>query len=189
MTPTEMGTRRIYETASETPPQHSCKLLAVAWTIAAKVPRSVGSHAQPAKLALALPTRHVVTSSVLLNRALALGARLGVGLSPLLKASVCCTILFLPLFELFTGRIGVPFHHTLPTKRVVTLFRRADEHESSLHVHGHAATHFGAPDNRSVVTQGRNVAAQRLYQSAGFRTAAVQLWHHCWFTHGVAERP
>jgi len=32
----------------------------------------------------------------------------------------------------------------------------------------------------SVVTQGANVAAQRLYQSAGFRTASVQLWHHLW---------
>lgn len=38
----------------------------------------------------------------------------------------------------------------------------------------------------SVVTQGRNVAAQRLYQSAGFRTAVVQLWHHRWFTNEIA---
>ena len=33
----------------------------------------------------------------------------------------------------------------------------------------------------SVVTQGRNVAAQRLYQRAGFVTASVALWHHRWF--------
>ena len=33
----------------------------------------------------------------------------------------------------------------------------------------------------SVVTQGSSVAAQRLYQSAGFRTTRVQLWHHLWF--------
>ncbi len=32
----------------------------------------------------------------------------------------------------------------------------------------------------SVVTQGNNVRAQRLYQSAGFRTADVRLWHHRW---------
>lgn len=44
-------------------------------------------------------------------------------------------------------------------------------------------------ERASVVTQGRNVAAQRLYQSSGFRTTAVQLWHHRWFTHGGLERP
>ncbi len=33
----------------------------------------------------------------------------------------------------------------------------------------------------SVVTQGRNIAAQRLYQGAGFRTTAVGLYHHRWF--------
>jgi GNAT superfamily N-acetyltransferase len=32
-----------------------------------------------------------------------------------------------------------------------------------------------------VVTQGRNVSAQRLYQHAGFRTVAVHLWYHKWF--------
>lgn len=32
-----------------------------------------------------------------------------------------------------------------------------------------------------VVTQGRNIAAQRLYQKAGFRTANVQLWYHKWY--------
>ncbi len=31
-----------------------------------------------------------------------------------------------------------------------------------------------------VVTQGRNIAAQRLYQSCGFQTASVQLWYHKW---------
>jgi dTDP-4-amino-4,6-dideoxy-D-galactose acyltransferase len=44
-------------------------------------------------------------------------------------------------------------------------------------------------ERASVVTQGRNVPAQRLYQSAGFRTSAVQLWHHRWFTHSGSERP
>jgi dTDP-4-amino-4,6-dideoxy-D-galactose acyltransferase len=37
-----------------------------------------------------------------------------------------------------------------------------------------------------VVTQGRNVAAQRLYQRCGFLTADVQLWFHRWF--GPASR-
>lgn len=32
-----------------------------------------------------------------------------------------------------------------------------------------------------VVTQGRNIAAQRLYQSAGFRTVSAHLWYHKWF--------
>lgn len=33
-----------------------------------------------------------------------------------------------------------------------------------------------------VVTQGANVAAQRLYQSLGFRTASLELWYHRWRT-------
>jgi ribosomal protein S18 acetylase RimI-like enzyme len=32
-----------------------------------------------------------------------------------------------------------------------------------------------------VVTQGANVASQRLYQRAGFRTGAARLWLHRWF--------
>ena len=35
--------------------------------------------------------------------------------------------------------------------------------------------------NVEVVTQGRNVRAQRLYQRAGFITEAIQLWYHKWF--------
>jgi dTDP-4-amino-4,6-dideoxy-D-galactose acyltransferase len=38
---------------------------------------------------------------------------------------------------------------------------------------------FGMATGR-VVTQGRNVAAQRLYQKCGFRTEMVQLWYHRW---------
>ena len=34
----------------------------------------------------------------------------------------------------------------------------------------------------TVVTQGRNAAAQRLYQSRGFLTSSVRVWHHLWFT-------
>lgn len=33
----------------------------------------------------------------------------------------------------------------------------------------------------SVATPGRNVAAQALYQSMGFRTSDVRLWYHRWF--------
>ena len=33
----------------------------------------------------------------------------------------------------------------------------------------------------SVVTQGRNVRAQRLYQRFGFTTRSLQLWYHRWF--------
>jgi RimJ/RimL family protein N-acetyltransferase len=32
----------------------------------------------------------------------------------------------------------------------------------------------------TVVTQGRNTAAQRLYERAGFVTRSVQLWYHRW---------
>lgn len=31
-----------------------------------------------------------------------------------------------------------------------------------------------------VVTQGRNISAQRLYQSCGFLTHSIQLWYHRW---------
>jgi dTDP-4-amino-4,6-dideoxy-D-galactose acyltransferase len=33
----------------------------------------------------------------------------------------------------------------------------------------------------SVVTQGANVAAQRLFQACGFRTASTKLWFHRWY--------
>lgn len=35
-----------------------------------------------------------------------------------------------------------------------------------------------------VVTQGRNVPAQRLYQKSGFLTSSLQLWYHRWFKPG-----
>ncbi len=33
----------------------------------------------------------------------------------------------------------------------------------------------------TVVTQGRNIRAQRLYQRSGFATESVRLWYHRWF--------
>ncbi|MBP7828569.1 MAG: GNAT family N-acetyltransferase [Kiritimatiellae bacterium] len=41
---------------------------------------------------------------------------------------------------------------------------------------------FGAQGCRqvSVVTQGRNIPAQRLYQGCGFKTGRAQAWHHLW---------
>lgn len=33
----------------------------------------------------------------------------------------------------------------------------------------------------NVVTQGQNIAAQRLYQSCGFMTHSLRLWYHRWF--------
>jgi dTDP-4-amino-4,6-dideoxy-D-galactose acyltransferase len=36
-------------------------------------------------------------------------------------------------------------------------------------------------DHVNVVTQGRNVAAQRLYGKCGFRIHSVSLWYHKWF--------
>jgi dTDP-4-amino-4,6-dideoxy-D-galactose acyltransferase len=32
----------------------------------------------------------------------------------------------------------------------------------------------------TVVTQGRNIRGQRLYQSCGFQTRSIQLWYHYW---------
>jgi len=40
----------------------------------------------------------------------------------------------------------------------------------------------------TVVTQGRNLPAQRLYQARGFRTQRVQLWHHLWLDEIVERR-
>jgi len=34
-----------------------------------------------------------------------------------------------------------------------------------------------------VVTQGRNIAAQRMYQRCGFVSQSMRLWYHRWFTH------
>jgi dTDP-4-amino-4,6-dideoxy-D-galactose acyltransferase len=42
---------------------------------------------------------------------------------------------------------------------------------------------FAAQGRRrvTVVTQGRNCKAQRLYQKCGFKTQSVRLWYHRWF--------
>ena len=36
----------------------------------------------------------------------------------------------------------------------------------------------------TVVTQGRNYPAQRLYHKSGFRSATVEFWYHRWFDRG-----
>jgi dTDP-4-amino-4,6-dideoxy-D-galactose acyltransferase len=48
---------------------------------------------------------------------------------------------------------------------------------------GQALDWFRAQQMRTVtvVTQGRNIAAQRLYQKSGFLTKSVQLWYHKWY--------
>jgi dTDP-4-amino-4,6-dideoxy-D-galactose acyltransferase len=38
----------------------------------------------------------------------------------------------------------------------------------------------------TVVTQGRNHPAQRLYEKSGFRSATVELWYHRWFDRGAS---
>lgn len=42
-------------------------------------------------------------------------------------------------------------------------------------------------DRVRVVTQGRNVKAQRLYQRSGFLAKEVQLWYHRWFSSEGSE--
>jgi dTDP-4-amino-4,6-dideoxy-D-galactose acyltransferase len=42
-------------------------------------------------------------------------------------------------------------------------------------------------ENITVVTQGRNVPAQRLYQKCGFATRSVELWFHRWFGEKVEQ--
>lgn len=51
------------------------------------------AHANPAELVLALAARHVIASSVLLNRRLALATFLGVGRNPVGRLRVVCTLL------------------------------------------------------------------------------------------------
>jgi dTDP-4-amino-4,6-dideoxy-D-galactose acyltransferase len=48
----------------------------------------------------------------------------------------------------------------------------------------HALRWFAAQGLReaTVVTQGRNVSAQQLYQRGGFLTRSVKLWYHRWFS-------
>jgi ribosomal protein S18 acetylase RimI-like enzyme len=50
-----------------------------------------------------------------------------------------------------------------------------------------ALDHFRAAEMRvaTVVTQGRNIASQRLYQKHGFVTQSIQLWYHRWTSAGT----
>lgn len=49
-----------------------------------------------------------------------------------------------------------------------------------------ALDYFRAAEMRTatVVTQGRNIASQRLYQRRGFATQSIQLWYHRWAPDG-----
>jgi ribosomal protein S18 acetylase RimI-like enzyme len=49
-----------------------------------------------------------------------------------------------------------------------------------------ALGYFRAAEMRvaTVVTQGRNIASQRLYQRCGFVTQSIQLWYHRWTSAG-----
>jgi GNAT superfamily N-acetyltransferase len=44
-----------------------------------------------------------------------------------------------------------------------------------------------ACEQATVVTQGRNVPAQRCYQRTGFVTESVQFWYHWWFSGTAAQ--
>ncbi|MEP7359390.1 MAG: GNAT family N-acetyltransferase, partial [Anaerolineales bacterium] len=48
--------------------------------------------------------------------------------------------------------------------------------------HGHGV------ERVTVVTQGRNVKAQRLYQRAGFVTESIHLWYHAWLNSAWAAQ-
>ena len=39
----------------------------------------------------------------------------------------------------------------------------------------------------NVVTQGRNIAALRMYEAKNFRVQQVQTWYHLWFEHGPED--
>jgi dTDP-4-amino-4,6-dideoxy-D-galactose acyltransferase len=47
-----------------------------------------------------------------------------------------------------------------------------------------ALAHFASQGVQEVqvITQGKNIAAQRAYQACGFRAAQAELWFHGWFT-------
>jgi dTDP-4-amino-4,6-dideoxy-D-galactose acyltransferase len=53
-----------------------------------------------------------------------------------------------------------------------------------------AALEYFCRHNRklvTVVTQGRNITSQRVYQRCGFLTQAVQLWYHFWLRTGSSQ--
>lgn len=70
------------------------------------------------------------------------------------------------------GRIGLV--------GVASNFRNAGVGQSLV---AHALRLFSARavESVTVVTQGSNIAAQRLYQRNGFLTQSLQLWYHRWF--------
>jgi len=72
----------------------------------------------------------------------------------------------------FSPPPGVRLNHIPPTTNIGEML-----------VRGAVAWCADAGLARSMLyTQARNVASQRLFQRLGFRTAAVDLWFHKWFT-------
>lgn len=76
------------------------------------------AHAHPAKLALALLAGHVVATTVLFNRRLALGALLGVGVEPVGRLRVVGTLLLPELDNLaedrtVVGSVATPETHVV----------------------------------------------------------------------------
>ena len=78
---------------------------------------------------LTVLTRHVVTSTALLDVDLTSGARSSVLRHPLLVHCIASLIVFLPLLVLVTSCIGMPLHFAVETERkvAVSLVRTAHE--------------------------------------------------------------
>jgi dTDP-4-amino-4,6-dideoxy-D-galactose acyltransferase len=75
-------------------------------------------------------------------------------------------------------------HIEVPTGTIglVSLAPQAQGRSLGLHLIAAAASYFGRQGvtQLKVVTQGRNIRAQRLYQKCGFVTDSVMLWYHKW---------
>lgn len=80
------------------------------------------------------------------------------------------------------GFLGTRMHDTLCDLQLVGVARERRQRRigSTLVNAGISWARAHAATRLQVVTQGRNVAAQRLYQQAGFLTNEVKLFYHLW---------